>query len=213
MLERLPRERDPLPLVLAVPRGRSIVFQGENVQTMWQVQTGALWSTAVTHQGRWLALDVLGPGDLVGEPGRESAVTVRSLRPCRLRPAVASELPALLAARAARAAGLACDMACLDVRGRLRSRLTDLADRFGTPVPDGTRIGIRLSQEQLAELTGAARESVNRALRSMQRDGQVRVEGRGRYVLSVSTASPESGAGSELGSDPSCNITRLQLAQ
>jgi CRP-like cAMP-binding protein len=86
-------------------------------------------------------------------------------------------------------------MACLDVRERLRSRLTDLAQRFGAPVPGGVRIGIRLSQEELAELTGSARESVNRALRSMQRDGQVRIEGRGRYVLS------------------SCNNTRLQLAQ
>jgi CRP/FNR family cyclic AMP-dependent transcriptional regulator len=212
MAERLPREREPLPLVLAVPRGRSIVFQGEHVQTMWQVQSGALWSAAVTHQGRWLALDVLGPGDLVGEPGRESAVTVRTMRPCRLRPAPAGELPALLARRAARAAGLACDMACLDLGGRLRSRLTDLANRFGAPVQGGTRITLRLSQEELAELTGSARESVNRALMSMQRDGQLRTEGRGRYVLSGSAAAG-SEAGSERGSDPSCNITRLQLAQ
>jgi CRP-like cAMP-binding protein len=141
-------------------------------------------ATAVTADGRTLALDVLGSGDAFGEPeGIASAVTVRALRPCRVRPAARAEAPKLLAARAGRVAALACDLAWLDVSGRVEGRLNDLAERFGRPVPGGTKIAIKLSQEDLAALTGTTRESVNRALRAMQREGRVRAEARGLYLV------------------------------
>ena len=96
MAERLPREREPLPLTLVVARGRALVRQGEPCDAIWIVESGALMSTIVTADGRTLALDVLGSGDIVGEPeGVTSAVTVRALRPCRVRPARRAEAPKL----------------------------------------------------------------------------------------------------------------------
>jgi CRP-like cAMP-binding protein len=130
-------------------------------------------------------LDVLGPGDAVGEPdGGISLVSVRALRPCRLRPAQADTAMRLLATRAQRVAALACELAWLDVAGRVERRLDDLALRFGRPAPGGTRIVIALSQEDLASLAGTSRESTNRALRALQRTGRLQVEARGRYVVS-----------------------------
>ena len=184
MAERLPREHEPLPLTLAVARGRVVVRQGEACAGLWAVEAGAMFASAVASDGHGLALDVLGPGDAVGEPeGLPSAVTVLALRPCRLRPVRPREAPALLAARAVRAAELACRLAWLRVDERLTSRLDDLADRFGREVPGGIWITLRLSQEELAALAGTTRESVNRALRAMERDGRLAVEGRGRYVV------------------------------
>jgi CRP-like cAMP-binding protein len=59
----------------------------------------------------------------------------------------------------------------------------DLAARFGTPVGDGVRIPIVLTQDDLAAMTATTRETVNRVLRRLIREGRVEVERRGRYVV------------------------------
>ncbi|MDP9298326.1 MAG: Crp/Fnr family transcriptional regulator [Actinomycetota bacterium] len=184
MAERLPRVREPLPLTLAVPKGRALIHQGESGTGLWVVESGALIATIVSPDGRMLAIDVLGTGDGVGEPvGQVSPATVRALRPSRLRPVDPVAAQGLLAARATRATARALDLAWFDVSTRLERRLDDLAARFGLSTETGTRIGLSLTQEDLAALTGATRESVNRALHAMERAARLDIEGRGRYVV------------------------------
>jgi len=65
---------------------------------------------------------------------------------------------------------------------RLAARLDDLAARFGRPVPGGRCLELPLTQEHLAGLTGATRESVNRALGELAAAGRVE-RARGRYVV------------------------------
>jgi CRP/FNR family cyclic AMP-dependent transcriptional regulator len=184
MAERLPRIREPLPLTLAVPRGRALVRQGERAAGLWILESGALIVTAVSKQGRAFALDVLGAGDVVGEPdGRISPVTVRSLVPSGLRPLSGRDGFAPLAERASRAAATALDMACCDVATRVKHRLDDLASRFGVPTPVGTRIALPLTQDDLAALTGSTRESVNRVLCAMERQAHLDARSRGRWIV------------------------------
>ena len=42
--------------------------------------------------------------------------------------------------------------------------LLDLSERFGRPTDDGLRVAHDLTQEELAQLVGASRETVNKAL-------------------------------------------------
>ena len=42
MAERLPGVREPLPLTLAVPRGRAVIRQGDSGSGLWVVESGAL---------------------------------------------------------------------------------------------------------------------------------------------------------------------------
>jgi CRP/FNR family transcriptional regulator len=178
------RRIEPLPLTIAVRAGAVLASQGETGRMLWQVRAGALWDSVVLPEGRELALGILGPGDLIGEPdGSPSVSTVRSLRVCHLRTIAPSDAADLLAARARRAASLAADLAWADVPTRLLARLRDLADRFGRPTAEGTAIGIRLSQDQLAHLCGSTRETVNRSLRMLVVRGDVRRLGAGRYVV------------------------------
>jgi CRP/FNR family cyclic AMP-dependent transcriptional regulator len=183
MAERLPRSHEPLPL-MPLRAGQTLVRQGERSPKLWRVRTGMLTAAAVGHDGRELTLDVLGPGDPVGEPAGElSALTVRAMRPSRLVPVAARDVEALLAARARRREALACDLAWLDVAERVARRLDDLAARFGRPVPGGTLIPFPLTQEALASLAGTSRESANRAIRRLVAFGTIAVVGRGRYVV------------------------------
>jgi CRP/FNR family cyclic AMP-dependent transcriptional regulator len=183
MAERLPRSHEPLPLV-PLRSGQTIVRQGERCPTLWRVGSGMLSAAAVGRDGRELTLDVLGPGDPVGEPaGEVSALTIRAMRPSRLVPAAGRDVEALLASRARRREALACDLAWLGVADRVARRLDDLAARFGRPVPGGTLIPFALTQETLASLAGTSRESANRAIRRLATVGTIAVVGRGRYVV------------------------------
>ena len=183
MAERLPRPHEPLPLI-AVRPGQHVVRQGEFHPGPWVLHSGALLASAVSDDGHVLALDVLGPGDLVGEPdGGPALHSVTALGPGRLRVAEAAEAVGLAAARARRLTVLASDLAWRDVGSRIEGRLLDLASRFGRPVPGGTLVSLPLTQEDLAALTGTSRESANRALRELQRRGRVASATRGRYVV------------------------------
>lgn len=189
MAQRLPRSHEPLPLIEVRP-GQHVVRQGELYAGPWVLHSGAMLASAVSHDGRVLGLDVLGPGDLVGEPdGAPAEHGVTALRPGQMRAAEAAEAVGLAAARARRIAALARDLAWLDVGSRIEGRLVDLAARFGRPVPGGTLVSLPLTQEDLAALTGTSRESANRALRALQREGRVASATRGRYVVRASPLS------------------------
>jgi CRP/FNR family cyclic AMP-dependent transcriptional regulator len=221
----------PLPLEIAVPPGRVVVRQGEPCGQMRVLTRGAMLMSAVEPDGRTLALDVLGPGDPVDEPGAISTAEIRALGPCRLRqaPDSASAQMHLVGRRLDRLTRLAQELAWLEVTERVDHRLTDLATRFGRPGPGGTSLTLRLTQDDLAALCGTSRESANRALRALRERGRVRVLGRGRYLIRDQAPAPGSASAEVSGSasaevlgsaspevsgpEPSWRSTRLHVLQ
>lgn len=61
----------------------------------------------------------------------------------------------------------------LDVTGRVARRLLELAETYGEPADGGTRIGLQLSQRELAGWVGASREAVNKAIAQLETLGLV----------------------------------------
>ena len=70
------------------------------------------------------------------------------------------------------------DIFFLDLPGRLARTLLHLAEQYGRHTTDGTIIDLSLTQTDLAEMTGATRVSVNKALGRFRRAGWIRVLGR-----------------------------------
>ena len=56
------------------------------------------------------------------------------------------------------------DLIFLDVYGRLAKKLLELADTHGVKTDEGILIDVRLTQQELASMVGASRESVNKVL-------------------------------------------------
>ena len=56
------------------------------------------------------------------------------------------------------------DLIFLDVYGRVAKKLLELADVHGAKVENGIRIDVRLTQQELASMVGASRESVNKVM-------------------------------------------------
>jgi CRP-like cAMP-binding protein len=72
----------------------------------------------------------------------------------------------------------------MPVEERVRSALRELAANRSAPALGGARrIEVPLTQDRIASMTGATRESVNRALRTLRRTGEVTVDGRRSYLI------------------------------
>jgi CRP/FNR family transcriptional regulator len=97
-------------------------------------------------------------------------------------PKLALNLLQALSARLRSSTEDAGELASLTVVERLERQLQKLAEWSGTPVPDGVRIVIPMTQQELATMIGTSRESVNRALVQLRRQGKVRLE-KGWIVL------------------------------
>ncbi|GAC1309030.1 MAG: hypothetical protein NVSMB19_22550 [Vulcanimicrobiaceae bacterium] len=60
------------------------------------------------------------------------------------------------------------------VEGRVASAILELANDFGRPVPDGIKLEVPLSQEDLARLAGTTRETCSSTVAELGRRGLVR---------------------------------------
>ena len=171
---------EPLPLVIVRP-GQTPVRQDEACADQWIIETGVFVVSVVDADGRTMVLDLLGPNDSLGLPGAMPAPwTATALRPARLHPATGLDV---LAATMSRLTAIATELAWYDITERLERRLLDLARRLGRPAPGGTVLPVRLTQDELASMVGATRESVNRAVRTLIAHGSIEVRGRGCYVV------------------------------
>ena len=77
------------------------------------------------------------------------------------------------------------DLYTLPLRSRLAKQLNHLVRSYGVPSLSSDteiRISLQLAQEELAQLLGASRQRVNQELKTMEREGVIRVEPTGLVV-------------------------------
>jgi CRP/FNR family transcriptional regulator, cyclic AMP receptor protein len=145
--------------------------------------------------GRENRLSILGPSDIFGElsifdpgPHTFSGTAITSVRVVSVdrtalkawiedRPEIAVQLLRVLARRLRRSNNNLADL-ITDVRGRLAKQLLELAQRFGTREGDVLRVTHDLTHEEIAQLVGTSRETVNEALAEFVRRGWIHLDGR-----------------------------------
>jgi CRP/FNR family transcriptional regulator len=185
----------------AVVRGHIVFQEGEKGDRLFVVLEGKVKISRAAADGRENLLAVLGPGEMFGElslfdPGPRTATataitesTLASLDHDDLRPllfaqpTVAVQLLRALAERLRRTNEAMADLVFTDVPGRVAKALLDLAERFGDESSDGILVRHDLTQEELAQLVGASRETVNKALSEFANRGWLRLEGRSVLLL------------------------------
>jgi CRP-like cAMP-binding protein len=182
-------------------RGSVVFVQGEQGERCFAIVSGAVKISAYHSDGREAVLAMLGPGDVFGElspfdeaPRSADATAAEdtellSLDGGALReaigrhPQIGLALLRVLSKRLRLANESFQDVAFFDVGGRLARRLAELATTHGVKQDGGVLIDMPISQERLAQMIGATRESVNKALAALTRRGLVKRSGR-RYVVS-----------------------------
>ncbi|MGA9714354.1 MAG: Crp/Fnr family transcriptional regulator [Aeromicrobium sp.] len=184
-------------------RGEILFHEGDEGDQLYIVIDGKIKLGRTSPDGRENLLAILGPGQMFGElsffdPGPRSAtatavtdVTLKSLGHEALSPVlvthpdVAQALLNQLAGRLRRTNEVVGDLVFSDVPGRVAKALLDLASRFGRRADDGVHVNHDLTQEELAQLVGASRETVNKALADFASRGWLRLEPRSVVILDL----------------------------
>lgn len=179
-----------------IQRNEVLFAAGGRATAMYVIDSGTLRVFASSAEGTEPTLALVHAGETVGElgvledvprsasvaaVGRSSIVEVpaRSFRAAYdSDPAIARQMVSMLAQRLRTVTDGLADLAYLDLGGRLAKYLVREFERQGT-----TTFRLPLTQAELGQLLGGARQTVNQVGRSLERDGLVRLDGRRVTIL------------------------------
>jgi CRP-like cAMP-binding protein len=186
---------------ITIAKGDVLFHEGQLGDRMYIITGGKVKLGHTAPDGRESILAILGPGELLGElslfdPGPRTATAIAltdltalglghaALRPWLTgRPEVAESLLQALARRLRRTNEALADLVFSDVPGRVAKALLELGDKFGQQMPDGVHVTHDMTQEELAQLVGASRETVNKALADFATRGWIRLESRSVVLI------------------------------
>ncbi|HEV2218102.1 MAG TPA: Crp/Fnr family transcriptional regulator [Candidatus Dormibacteraeota bacterium] len=175
-------------------RGEDACRVGDPADELWIIVAGQFKEYRLDPDGNEYVNELMGPGQVFGEPGifsseRNRVVNVTALEHSTVltihRDALFSFLiahpPAMLrllegiASEARTARPEVTMMAYSSLSERVIAKLLQLAQWDETSKRDGV-VELQISQSLLASMVGATREKVNRALAPLVEDGLVRLE-------------------------------------
>jgi CRP/FNR family transcriptional regulator, cyclic AMP receptor protein len=175
----------------AYPKGSVILFQDDPGDSLFVLRQGRVKVVLIGEDGREVILGVLEPGAHFGElaliddqPRSAHVIAMDDAQLLILRredfrrrveanPSIAWALLTELSRRLRRADQKIGGLVLLDVPGRIARLLIDLADESGGPT-----IEKALTHQTIAQMIGASRETVSRAMKEFQDQGLIRVERR-----------------------------------
>lgn len=174
--------------LMAVARRRSfrageVIFHRDDPgQVLYIIKEGKVKISLISPDGQEISLVVFGKGEcfgefalLDGEPRSADAIALERVECYTLQrddfqnaimkhPTIAIQVLEVLSRRLRKTDRMVEDLIFLDVYGRVAKKLLELANEHGVKVDDGTRIEVRLTQQELASMVGASRESVNKVM-------------------------------------------------
>jgi CRP/FNR family cyclic AMP-dependent transcriptional regulator len=180
-------------------RGEVVFHEHDPADTLHLVDKGRFAVHVATPLGDTAILSILGPGDmfgelsLLGDPEARRSATVAALEAGETRsvhrldfdrlrtthPETATVIISILAGQVRRLSRHLLEALYVPADKRVLRRLVDLGELYAEA--DGTTI-VPLTQEDLADLAGTSRATVNRVLREEEARGSVKL-GRGRTTV------------------------------
>ena len=186
--------------VARYPRRAVLFRKGDPGANMMVVLRGRVKVCTHSEDGKELVLNLFSPGEVFGEiallDGADRTADAVTLDDCELlvlerrdfipflrsHPDAALKLLEVLCQKLRQTSQLLEEALFLEGPSRLAKRLVHLAEAFGKPVADGVRIDLQLSQQQLGNMVGMSRESMNKHLRQWREADLIRIRD-GHYVV------------------------------
>ncbi|BBY40339.1 Crp/Fnr family transcriptional regulator [Mycobacterium mantenii] len=200
--------------------GETIFSQGEPGDRVYLIVEGAVKISYRGPAGRCSLRAIIGPADIFGElavfdPGPRACtataitdVRAMSLDRAALRalmaqqPAIAEQLLRTMTRQVQHSERQLVELVSSDVTARVARQLLVLGERFGTREGDVLRLALELSQDEMAQLVGADRVSVNRALRNFATRGWILLEGKTVVIINPKALARRAEAGARSGPGP-----------
>jgi CRP/FNR family transcriptional regulator, cyclic AMP receptor protein len=175
--------------------GDNILLMGSPGDSMMAVLSGQIRISVPSPEGREIVLAILQKGEVFGEiallDGKERTADARAMTASDLailerrdvfaflerQPNAWPRLVEVLCERLRATDQHIAEVALLQLPVRLAKALLRIADAEAPAALGQPAVKLQLSQRELGNLVGAARETVNKCLREWQRSGLVRIEG------------------------------------
>lgn len=160
----------------------TIFREGDPGQTFYLILTGSVAIVRIAADGKETILSLLKKSDFFGEMSifdtAVRAASVRTLTSVEVgaierndflalidrSPRIGRLLVIALSDRLRAANKLISATTSQDIRSRLAALLLNLMANFGEVAPTGTKITLRLTNQEMANMIGTTRETVNRTL-------------------------------------------------
>jgi CRP/FNR family transcriptional regulator, cyclic AMP receptor protein len=180
-----------------VRRGTTVFAKGDAGTQLIAILSGRIKIAISSPEGREAVLNVVHEGELFGEialfDGRPRTAAAIAITDCELmsidrrhflplvreQPDIAIKLIEILCARLRRSSEQYEDIMFLNLRARVAKLLLRLAEEAGGPLPRK----VLVTQQEMSQLAGMSRESINKQLRSWAQAKWVRLERGGVVVL------------------------------
>ncbi|AWO73659.1 Crp/Fnr family transcriptional regulator [Geobacillus thermoleovorans] len=185
----------PLGRDLRLEKGTYLFQEGEKADDIYYIQSGKIQISKMDMDGRELALRICSEGDLIGEltlfcPGARYMLTAKALEDSvvsaipreRLEqelannPTLAIELMKWMSVHFRKTQTKFRDLILHGKKGALYSTLIRLCNSYGVMKEDGILINVPLTNQELANFCGTAREVVNRMLGDLRKKGVISVQ-------------------------------------
>jgi CRP/FNR family transcriptional regulator, cyclic AMP receptor protein len=193
-------------------RGAAIFSKGDPGNSLIAVISGTVKISISSADGRSAILNLIGPGEIFGEvavlDGQARTADATANTNCeifvidrreflpfvRSQPALAMKFIELLCARLRWTSDQVEQVILQDLPGRLASALIRLTERHKPA--DGDRM-IAVTQQEISEMVGMTRESINKQLRAWAARNWVRLEHGAIVVLNIEALQELAGTGAD----------------
>lgn len=196
LIERLLEECE----ICSFEENQSIFIKGDEGDALYGILSGKVRISVISLEGKEIILNIMGQGELFGEialldegPRTADATAqtdcqlIRLRRTCfvdemRVNSDLAIGVIQLLCERLRWISDGAESMALLNAPARLAKCLLNLAATYGVEEESGTRIAMKINQEELGRMIGARRESVSTQMSKWRTENLLSLE-KGTIIL------------------------------
>jgi CRP/FNR family transcriptional regulator, cyclic AMP receptor protein len=174
-----------------VARGANIFSKGDPGTGLMGVLSGSVKISVRLADGRDLVLNIVREGEIFGDmallDGRPRSADASAMSDCELvimerrdfipflrsQPDVTLKLMEILCLRLRRTNDQLKDVAFMNLSIRLAKTLLRLAEDGGKSAPSGK---MKITQQEISEIVGRSRESVNKQLRAWKKRGWIELQ-------------------------------------
>jgi methanogenic corrinoid protein MtbC1 len=184
-----------------IKRGAVLFWQGDPVDQVFILLSGAVKESVVSPEGKVLAFGIHGAGRLLGAKlyllGSDHETTAEIIEPAAMVILPIAEFEhelstnrqfswqvmRELARDASSATDKARELGFLDVQQRLKHSLINLAREHGIPTARGVKIDLEITQEEIGALIAANRTTIAACLGELRAKGYLWKEGRRLVII------------------------------
>jgi methylmalonyl-CoA mutase cobalamin-binding domain/chain len=181
--------------------GSVLYWQGDPVDQVFVIKRGAIKVSTLSRDGEVHTYAIVGPGRLLGANayllgGAHESIAealeeseVLAIPPDEFERALTGDphLSTAVMRELARVAHSLTDrmreLSFLDVQQRLKRSLVRLAREHGLTTPEGIRINLKITHEEIGALVSANRTTITACLNELKRQGYLWTEGRRLVII------------------------------